>query len=74
MQPTAYMSAGTAVLTPTSTGHVPDPRRLLAIVMHVNDFDDDHLPVARIDGDNHMMLCLQTTTADAFDVRPPPEN
>eukprot|EP00965_Chrysotila_dentata_P046270 1537963-Pleurochrysis_carterae.AAC.1 len=37
-----------------STGHVPDPRiprALFATVMHVNDFDDDYLRLARIDDD-----------------------
>eukprot|EP00965_Chrysotila_dentata_P036611 1218898-Pleurochrysis_carterae.AAC.1 len=34
-----------------STGHVPGPRGLFASVMHVNDFDNDYLPLANIDDD-----------------------
>eukprot|EP00965_Chrysotila_dentata_P015120 500253-Pleurochrysis_carterae.AAC.1 len=34
-----------------SIGHVSDPRGLLGTVMYVNDFDDDYLPLARIDDD-----------------------
>eukprot|EP00965_Chrysotila_dentata_P173486 5727690-Pleurochrysis_carterae.AAC.1 len=41
--------------------------------MHVNDFDDDHLPLARID-DVDMLLCLHTAAANASDVLPPPQN
>eukprot|EP00965_Chrysotila_dentata_P095225 3147582-Pleurochrysis_carterae.AAC.1 len=39
--------------------------------MHVNDFDDDYLPLARIDD---MLLCLHTAAANASDVLPPPKN
>eukprot|EP00965_Chrysotila_dentata_P127103 4203987-Pleurochrysis_carterae.AAC.1 len=46
-----------------STGHVPDPCGLLATVMHVNDFDDEYLPLARID--DNMLLCLYTAAANA---------
>eukprot|EP00965_Chrysotila_dentata_P073789 2437453-Pleurochrysis_carterae.AAC.1 len=45
------------------TGRVPDPRGLLATAMQVNYFDDDYLPLARIDHD--MLLCLHTTAANA---------
>eukprot|EP00965_Chrysotila_dentata_P034482 1147545-Pleurochrysis_carterae.AAC.1 len=38
--------------------------------MHVNDYDDDNLPLARID----MLLCLHTAAANASDVLPPPKN
>eukprot|EP00965_Chrysotila_dentata_P157853 5214908-Pleurochrysis_carterae.AAC.5 len=31
--------------------------------MHVNDFDDDYLPLARINDD--MLLCVYTTAANA---------
>eukprot|EP00965_Chrysotila_dentata_P134291 4440773-Pleurochrysis_carterae.AAC.1 len=55
-----------------SIGHVPDPRGLLATAMHVNDFDDSYLPLARINDD--MLLCLHTTAASASDVLPPPNN
>eukprot|EP00965_Chrysotila_dentata_P079649 2627163-Pleurochrysis_carterae.AAC.1 len=40
--------------------------------MHVNDFDDDYLPLANIDDD--ILLCLHTTAANASDVPPPPKN
>eukprot|EP00965_Chrysotila_dentata_P248478 6208355-Pleurochrysis_carterae.AAC.1 len=50
------------------TGHVPDPRGLFATVMHVNDFDDDYLPLARIDDD--ILICLHTTAANASDALP----
>eukprot|EP00965_Chrysotila_dentata_P066385 2198132-Pleurochrysis_carterae.AAC.1 len=40
--------------------------------MHVNDFHDDYLPLARID--DNMLPCLQTTAANASDVLPPPKN
>eukprot|EP00965_Chrysotila_dentata_P044011 1462805-Pleurochrysis_carterae.AAC.2 len=40
--------------------------------MHVKDFDDDYLPLARINDD--MLLCLQTAAANASDVLPPPKN
>eukprot|EP00965_Chrysotila_dentata_P098561 3258014-Pleurochrysis_carterae.AAC.1 len=40
--------------------------------MHVNDFDDYYLPLARIDND--MSLCLHTRAANASDVLPPPKN
>eukprot|EP00965_Chrysotila_dentata_P167665 5537265-Pleurochrysis_carterae.AAC.1 len=40
--------------------------------MHVNDFDDDYLPLARIDED--MLLCVHTTAANASDVLPPAKN
>eukprot|EP00965_Chrysotila_dentata_P165706 5470965-Pleurochrysis_carterae.AAC.1 len=40
--------------------------------MHVNDFDDDYLPLARIDDD--MLLCLHTAAANTSDVLPPPSN
>eukprot|EP00965_Chrysotila_dentata_P057319 1901301-Pleurochrysis_carterae.AAC.2 len=40
--------------------------------MHVNDFDDDYLPLARID--DNMLLCRHTTAANASDVLPPPKN
>eukprot|EP00965_Chrysotila_dentata_P261153 6214155-Pleurochrysis_carterae.AAC.5 len=55
-----------------STGHVPDPRGLLATVMHVNAVDDNHLPLARID--DGMLLCLHTTAAKASDALPSPKN
>eukprot|EP00965_Chrysotila_dentata_P032087 1070217-Pleurochrysis_carterae.AAC.1 len=48
-----------------STGHVPDHRGLLATVLHVNDFQDDYLPLARIDDDT--LLCLYTTATNASD-------
>eukprot|EP00965_Chrysotila_dentata_P118516 3918202-Pleurochrysis_carterae.AAC.1 len=48
-----------------SIGQVPDPRGLLATVIHVNDFDDDCLPLALIDDD--MLLCLHTTATNASD-------
>eukprot|EP00965_Chrysotila_dentata_P085989 2837804-Pleurochrysis_carterae.AAC.1 len=41
-----------------SIGHVPDPRGPLATVMHVNDFDDDYLPVARMHRRRHVALSL----------------
>eukprot|EP00965_Chrysotila_dentata_P030159 1004305-Pleurochrysis_carterae.AAC.1 len=40
--------------------------------MHVNDFDGDYLPLARIDDD--MLPCLHTTAAIASDLLPPPKN
>ena len=40
--------------------------------MHVNDFDDNYLPLARIDDD--MLLCLHTTATNASDVLPLPKN
>eukprot|EP00965_Chrysotila_dentata_P072886 2409339-Pleurochrysis_carterae.AAC.1 len=40
--------------------------------MHVNDFDYDYIPLARIEDD--MLLCLHTTAANASDVLPPPKN
>eukprot|EP00965_Chrysotila_dentata_P156219 5161210-Pleurochrysis_carterae.AAC.1 len=40
--------------------------------MHVNDFDDNYLPLARIDDD--MLLCLHTTAANASDILTPPKN
>eukprot|EP00965_Chrysotila_dentata_P117285 3876349-Pleurochrysis_carterae.AAC.1 len=40
--------------------------------MHVNYFDDDYLPLARIYDD--MLLCLNTTAANASDVPPSPKN
>eukprot|EP00965_Chrysotila_dentata_P115920 3832125-Pleurochrysis_carterae.AAC.1 len=39
--------------------------------MQVNDFDDDYLPLSRIDDD--MLLSLHTTAANAYDVLPPPK-
>eukprot|EP00965_Chrysotila_dentata_P178054 5881799-Pleurochrysis_carterae.AAC.1 len=39
--------------------------------MRVNEFDDDYLPLARIDDD--MLLCLHTAAANASDVLPPPK-
>eukprot|EP00965_Chrysotila_dentata_P181594 5994593-Pleurochrysis_carterae.AAC.1 len=47
---------------------VTDPRGLVAIIMHMNDY----LPLARMDND--MLLCLHTAAANASDVLPPPEN
>eukprot|EP00965_Chrysotila_dentata_P019196 639086-Pleurochrysis_carterae.AAC.1 len=42
--------------------------------MHVNDLDDDYLPLgARIE-DGMFLLCLHTTAANASDVLPPPKN
>eukprot|EP00965_Chrysotila_dentata_P047503 1575308-Pleurochrysis_carterae.AAC.1 len=41
--------------------------------MHLNDFDDDHLPLAGID-DADMLLCLHTAAANASDVLPPLKN
>eukprot|EP00965_Chrysotila_dentata_P023805 788520-Pleurochrysis_carterae.AAC.1 len=40
--------------------------------MHVNDFGDDYLPIARIGDD--MLLCLHTAAANASNVLPPPQN
>eukprot|EP00965_Chrysotila_dentata_P095515 3157067-Pleurochrysis_carterae.AAC.1 len=40
--------------------------------MHVNDFDDSYLPLARID--DNMLPCLHTTAVNASDVLPPPKN
>eukprot|EP00965_Chrysotila_dentata_P042532 1410837-Pleurochrysis_carterae.AAC.1 len=34
--------------------------------MHVHDFDDDYLPLAKIDDD--MLLCLHTAAANASDM------
>eukprot|EP00965_Chrysotila_dentata_P154920 5119370-Pleurochrysis_carterae.AAC.2 len=36
--------------------------------LHVNDFNDDCLPPARMDDD--MLLCFHTTAANASDVLP----
>eukprot|EP00965_Chrysotila_dentata_P203007 6181468-Pleurochrysis_carterae.AAC.1 len=42
-------------------------------VVHMNDFDaKDYLPLVRID--DGMLLCLQTTAANASGVLPPPKN
>eukprot|EP00965_Chrysotila_dentata_P256403 6212527-Pleurochrysis_carterae.AAC.1 len=54
------------------TVHVPNSRGLLVTIMHVNDFDDNYLPLARIDDD--MLLCLYTAAANASDVLTPPKN
>eukprot|EP00965_Chrysotila_dentata_P172846 5704060-Pleurochrysis_carterae.AAC.2 len=40
--------------------------------MHESGFDNDYLPLSRIDDD--MLLCLHTATATASDVLPPPKN
>eukprot|EP00965_Chrysotila_dentata_P143607 4745025-Pleurochrysis_carterae.AAC.1 len=40
--------------------------------MHMNDFDDDYLPLAK--NDDGMLLCVHTTAANAFDVLPPSKN
>eukprot|EP00965_Chrysotila_dentata_P030938 1030546-Pleurochrysis_carterae.AAC.1 len=40
--------------------------------MHVNDFDNDYLILARIDDDK--LLCLHTTAAKASNVLHPPKN
>eukprot|EP00965_Chrysotila_dentata_P219929 6191444-Pleurochrysis_carterae.AAC.1 len=40
--------------------------------MHVTDFDDEYLPLARIDDD--MLLFLHTTAANASEVLPRPRN
>eukprot|EP00965_Chrysotila_dentata_P100919 3333643-Pleurochrysis_carterae.AAC.1 len=42
MQLTASTASGPPSRRLRSTGHVPDPRRLLATVMLVTDFDDDY--------------------------------
>eukprot|EP00965_Chrysotila_dentata_P150903 4986510-Pleurochrysis_carterae.AAC.1 len=40
--------------------------------MHLNDFDDSCLPLARIDDD--MLLCFHNTAANAPDVLSPSKN